>query len=191
MSTCLLPAGSGWSSRAPACWAQAETEPQRWPPLGRHSCWHTACRSSSGWEAPRAPDTTASSERLNETHMSSVFIFKPDIYVYAQWFFTHYTSCPSSPGTLGSERFSGILHWSTWSFNAFTSSMSPGTLRNKITTRQLHSAARRGTSTSIVTDCPVAKTLLMCTQLASNVAWWLKVLFSLFAVLLWNQTKTE
>lgn len=33
-----------------------------------------------------------------------------------------------SPGTLGSERFSGILHWSTWSFRAFTSSMSPGTL---------------------------------------------------------------
>lgn len=33
-----------------------------------------------------------------------------------------------SPGTLGSERFSGILHWSTWSFSAFTSSISPGTL---------------------------------------------------------------
>lgn len=36
---------------------------------------------------------------------------------------------PSSPGPLGSERFSWILHWSTWSFNAFTSSMSPGTLK--------------------------------------------------------------
>lgn len=36
------------------------------------------------------------------------------------------------PGTLGSERFSGILHWSTWSFNAFTSSMSPGTLRTNM-----------------------------------------------------------
>lgn len=43
-----------------------------------------------------------------------------------------------SPGTLGSERFSGILHWSTWSFRAFTSSISPGTLQS--TDRQLHPA---------------------------------------------------
>lgn len=51
---------------------------------------------------------------------------------------------------------------------------------------QLHSVATRGTSTSIITQspCPVANPLHMYTQLASNVAWWLKVLCSLFAVLL-------
>lgn len=81
LSTCGLPAESGWSSRAPACWAQAETEPQRWPPLGRHSYWHTACRSSLGWEVPPAPDTTASLERLNETSVPSVFTFTPNTYM--------------------------------------------------------------------------------------------------------------
>lgn len=36
-----------------------------------------------------------------------------------------------SPGTLGSERLSGILHCSTCSLRAFTSSISPGTLQDE------------------------------------------------------------
>lgn len=42
--------------------------------------------------------------------------------------------CPGawgSPGTWGSSRPVGTFHWSTCSFRAFTSSMSPGTLSRR------------------------------------------------------------
>ena len=62
-----------------------------------------------------------------------VFILSPNICMWTQKQTKSFKNNlhPSSPGTLGSERFSGILHWSTWSFSAFTSSMSPGTLKIK------------------------------------------------------------
>lgn len=66
----MLPEESGWSSRAPACWARAETEPQWQPPPGRHSYWCTVCKSSWGWAAPPAPGTTASSKRLHRNKWS-------------------------------------------------------------------------------------------------------------------------
>lgn len=66
--------------------------------------------------------------------LTLLFMFRPNIYtqhVHISKPRALHNIHPSSPGTLGSERFSGILHWSTWSFNAFTSSMSPGTLKIK------------------------------------------------------------
>lgn len=94
---------------------------------------------------------------------------------------------PFSPGTLGSERFSGILHWSTWSFSAFTSSMSPGTLRMKrySYTQRPQEGALPLSQTSLTALW--LNSLPMHTQLASNVAWWLKRFCSLFVVLLWNK----
>lgn len=62
------------------------------------------------------------------------------------------------PGTLGSDRFSGILHWSTWSFSAFTSSMSPGTLK----TRHLHWVATRGSCTLTDSTDTQLKMLSFC-----------------------------
>lgn len=66
-----LPVESWWSNKAPACWVQAETELQWWPPLDRHSCWRTACRSPLEWEVPPAHDTTASLEMLGKKNKTT------------------------------------------------------------------------------------------------------------------------
>lgn len=185
LSPCWLPAGSGWSSKAPACWAQAKTGPQRWPPLGHHSCWHTACRSPLGWAVLPAPDTTASSERLNETKLTLLIrVQTPHIvqHVHISKPRALHEMHPSSPGTLGSERFSGILHWSTWSFNALTSSMSPGTLKIKHNSSVTLADHKR--------DLYLHHDSKSTTHAHSlNMAWWLKERHYLFAVLLWNETK--
>lgn len=71
-----LPVESWWSNKAPACWVQAETELQWWPPLDRHSYWRTACRSSLGWEVPPAHDTTASLEMLGKKTKTTTSVHK-------------------------------------------------------------------------------------------------------------------
>lgn len=73
-----LPVESWWSNKAPACWAQAETEPRWWPPLDHHSYWRTACRSPSGWEVPPALDTTASWEMLKNSDKHNETSVKPN-----------------------------------------------------------------------------------------------------------------
>lgn len=94
-----------------------------------------------------------------------------------------------SPGTLGSERFSGILHWSTWSFSAFTSSISPGTLWIKSNPTVTTSSHKRDLYFySAHSSCLVAKPIPHAHPVGLKCG---LVTLALFAVVAWNNTKTE
>lgn len=64
----LLPVRSWWSSTAPICWVQEETEPHRQLRQDLHNDWYTAYRSSEESQAPPALCTTTSTEMLRDTN---------------------------------------------------------------------------------------------------------------------------